>query len=107
MRLRIEGGTARLDEPSLCVSCRHALIARGRSLRDEIVECGRLSEPHNRIRFDVTSCSGYVNRCHDTLSGMESVAWILRSDPKRNAVGFVRAAQLKPHERYVLPDDLY
>jgi len=107
MRLRIEGGTARMDGPSLCVSCRHALIIHGSRLRDEIIECARLSESHNRIRFEVTSCNGYLNQCHDTLRGMEDVAWVLRSDPKRNQVGFVRAAQLKPHERYVLPDDLY
>jgi hypothetical protein len=36
---------------------------------------------------------------------MEEIAWVLRSDPKRNQVGFVRASDLKPKERCVLPDD--
>jgi hypothetical protein len=36
---------------------------------------------------------------------MEEIAWVLRSDPRRNEVGFVKASQLKPQERYVLPDE--
>jgi hypothetical protein len=35
---------------------------------------------------------------------MEDVAWVLRSDPRRNEVGFVKASKLKPGERYVLED---
>jgi len=30
---------------------------------------------------------------------------VLRSDPKRNTVGFVKASELKPKDRYILPDD--
>lgn len=105
MRLRIEGATARHDQPSLCLSCRYATVVRGASLREEIVECRRLAEPRNRITFPVTFCNGYIDRGHPTVQEMEDLAWVLRSDPKRNQVGFVRAADLKPGDRYVLPDD--
>jgi hypothetical protein len=36
---------------------------------------------------------------------MEEIAWILRSDPRRNEAGFVPAGKLKPADRYVLPGD--
>jgi hypothetical protein len=74
MRLKIEGGTARHDQPSLCLSCRYAMIARGVSLRHEVLECRRLSEPHNRLTFTVTFCNGYVDRGHPTISETEEIA---------------------------------
>jgi hypothetical protein len=36
---------------------------------------------------------------------MEEIAWILRTDAQRKQVGFVRAQEMKPEERYVLPYD--
>jgi hypothetical protein len=105
MRIKIRGGTARSSEASLCVTCRYATIVRGARLRDEIVQCSRLSDGRNRITFPVTSCNGYVDRTHPTIGEMEETAWILRSDPRRNQVGFVKASRLKPAERYVLSDD--
>jgi hypothetical protein len=36
---------------------------------------------------------------------MEEIAWILRTDPRRNQVGFVHARQLKPDDRHTLSDD--
>jgi hypothetical protein len=36
---------------------------------------------------------------------MEDIAWVLRTDPARKRIGFVQARQLKPKDRYVLPDD--
>jgi hypothetical protein len=36
---------------------------------------------------------------------MEEIAWVLRTDPRRNHIGFVHARELKPRDRYVLPDD--
>jgi hypothetical protein len=105
MRVKINGGTARDDSPSLCVTCRYATIVRGARLREEIVQCGRLSEGLNRITFAVRFCNGYVDRTHPTITEMEDTAWILRSDPRRNEVGFVKASRLKPADRYVLSDD--
>ncbi len=105
MRVKIKGGTARHDDPSLCLTCRYATVIRGVSLRDEIVQCGVLSEDRNQITFPVTFCNKYVDRNHPTIGEMEDSAWILRSDPRRNQVGFVKASRLKPAERYVLSED--
>jgi len=33
---------------------------------------------------------------------MEEIAWVLRSDPKKNTIGFVKASELK---RFVVADD--
>ena len=57
MRIKIRGGTASSDEPSLCLTCRFATVVRGVSLRDEIVECSQLSYGRNRITFPVTVCT--------------------------------------------------
>ena len=104
MRLKIHGGTAQHGDPSLCLTCRYATIIKGQRLRDEIVECGRLSGP-GRVRFSVTNCSGYSDRRQASIREMEEIAWVLRSDTQRKQVGFIPARQLKPRDRYILPDD--
>ena len=63
-------------------------------MNDEIIECSRLSD-HDRITFTVTSCSAYTDRRRAALHEMEEIAWILRSDPKKNSVGFVKASELR------------
>lgn len=76
MRLKIRGGTVQHGEPSLCLTCRHATIVKGQGLRDEIVQCDRLSAGHDLIRFPVTFCTGYSDRRHPSLREMEDLAWI-------------------------------
>lgn len=105
MRLKIRGGTVQHGQPSLCTTCKYATVVKGQSLRDEIVECGRLTSTNSLIRFPVSSCSGYVDRNHPSLYEMEDIAWVLRTDPRRKQIGFVQARKLKPAERYVLADD--
>jgi hypothetical protein len=104
MRFKIRGGTADHGEPSLCGTCRFATIVKGPSLRDEIVECSRLSD-HSRITFAVTFCTGYADRRHPSIREMEEIAWVLRSDPRRNQIGFVPASTLKSQDWDVLPDE--
>ena len=104
MRLKIRGGTVPHGEASLCVTCRHATIVKGRSLREEIVQCDRLSSGHDLIPFPVTSCSGCSDRRLPSIRDMEDIAWILRTDPTRR-IGFIQARDLKPRDRYVLTDD--
>jgi hypothetical protein len=105
MRIKIREGTARHHDAPLCHTCRHACIVRGRSLRDEIVECGRLSHPHTRVTFAVVFCTAYVNARHPTIREMEDLAWVLRSDTKKHTIGFVQAKDLAPRHRFVLEDD--
>ena len=104
MRLKIQGGTANHSESSLCLTCRFATIIKGRTLSDEIIECRKLSD-HARITFPVTFCTGFADRRLASIREMEEIAWILRSDPRRNQIGFVEARKLKPADRYVLPDE--
>lgn len=102
MHVRIQGGSARHDEPPLCETCRFAMTARGSAVRDEIVRCGRLE---SCITFKVRSCSEYVHRRHPSLWHMEDVAWVLRTGSKGRQIGFVRAKDLRHDLRHVLADD--
>ena len=105
MRVKIQGGTALEGDASLCVTCRHATIVRGARLREEIVECSELAYGRGRITFAVRSCSAYSDNRRASIRAMEEIAWILRSDPKRNEIGFVRASTLREKERFVLPEE--
>jgi hypothetical protein len=105
MRIKIRGGTVQHGESSLCMTCRYATVVKGQSLRQEIVQCDRLSEGHNLVRFPVTFCTGYADRRHPSIREMEDLAWILRTDATRNQIGFIQARKLQPKDRYVLPED--
>ena len=105
MRIKIRGGTASNGEPSLCLTCRFATVVKGASLRDEIVECSQLSYGRNRITFPVTVCTEDSDRRQPSLRAMEEIAWVLRSDPKKNEVGFVKRTQRTRRERFELDDD--
>jgi hypothetical protein len=89
MKLKIHGGTAPGNSDSLCYSCRHALIIRGARMTEEIVECYKLNE-EQRVTFSVKFCNKYSDASMPSRDDMEDIAWILRTDPKRNQIGFVR-----------------
>ena len=105
MHIKVRGGTVEDGQPSLCATCKYATVVRGRSLREEIIECSQLSSGRGRIHFAVTSCNVYLHREHPTIHAMESIAWVLRTDPGRTQIGFVRSRDLAPVDRYVLPDE--
>jgi hypothetical protein len=105
MRIKIRGGTVKHGEEPLCHTCRYATIVRGTALRDEIIECGQLSCRHQRITFPVTFCTKYLSTQHPSIREMEEMAWVLRSDTKKNTIGFVRASDLSLKHRFVLADD--
>jgi hypothetical protein len=104
MRVKIHGGTADHGAPSLCLSCRWSTIIRGPRLSNEIIECDQLSYMGRRVTFPVVKCSSYSDRRLASIREMEEIAWILRSDPHRNKVGFVRSSELKDKDRFVLDD---
>ena len=105
MRIKVHGGTADHGQRSLCESCRFATVIRGVKLGDEIVECNQLSYRNQRVPFPVTSCSRFADRTRASLREMEDIAWVLRSDPHRNQVGFIKSSKLTDEERYVLEED--
>ena len=90
---------------SLCESCRWATVIRGPRMNNEIVECAQLSFSGRRVTFPVTSCSRYHDRNHPSVEEMETIAWVLRTDPRRNQVGFVHSSKLTHEERHVLEED--
>ena len=106
MRIKVQGGTVDHGRRSLCESCRWSTVIRGSREHDQIVECGQLSSfGDQRVPFPVMSCSGYADRNHPSLRHMEEIAWVLRSDPRRNQVGFIRSSRLSDEQRYVLDED--
>jgi hypothetical protein len=105
VRIKIRGGTVEHGQSSLCESCRWSTVIRGAKLEDEIVECHQLSYRNQRVPFRVISCTRYGDRRQASLQEMEQIAWVLRSDPHRNHVGFVRSSRLTDEERYVLEED--
>lgn len=88
MILKVHGGTAPGTSDSLCHTCRRATVVRGARLSEEVIECGWLDK-HTRITFAVKSCSKYSDATIPSLDDMEDIAWVLRTDPKRNQIGFV------------------
>jgi hypothetical protein len=105
MQFKVRGGAVASGEPPLCATCRYATLIKGRSLREEIVECSQLADGHGRITFPVTQCTKYLHRNHPSLYEMESIAWVLRTDASRRHIGFVRSRDLEPGERFVLPGE--
>jgi hypothetical protein len=103
MRINVRGGTVRETDPPLCLTCRFAKVAHGTSSRDSIVYCSQLE---SRVTFKVTSCSAYADCAHPSLWHMEDIAWILRTDAKRNRIGFVRAKDLPVKERLTIDEDI-
>jgi hypothetical protein len=105
MHVKIHGGTVDHGQDSLCHTCRHATIVRGTSHKHEIVDCRRLTDRLGWITFAVTSCTGYSDSRRPSLNEMEDIAWVLRSDARRNQIGFVRSRDLKPRERVYFEED--
>ena len=98
MLLKIYGGTPVQEGDSLCDTCRHSRIVRGRRLEDELVVCGALVMEAVRITFKVTSCSEYADGREPTYHELFEKAWILRPQTKRRPAGFIRASDLTPAE---------
>jgi hypothetical protein len=105
MRITVRGGTVKHGDAPLCHTCRFATIVRGVAQRDEIIECDQLSCRQQRLTFPVTFCTRYVNAQHPSLRELEEIAWVMRSDTKKNTIGFVRSSDLAPRRRFVLADD--
>jgi hypothetical protein len=61
--------------------------------------------PESAGSVSVVSCSGFTDRNHPSIREMEEMAWLLRSDARRNQVGFVQGKRLPDEERFVLEED--
>lgn len=95
MRLKIRDGTPRHGGESLCLTCVHATIIRGRTIEEEIVTCnGRSLHGALRITFVVTACTDYTDERLPSMAQLMENAWILRCGRKGRAAGFVHGRDL-------------
>jgi hypothetical protein len=98
MHIKIRNGTVQNDGSSLCETCSHSTIVRGRTLDEEMVHCDALVTRLVRVTFKVTSCSDYQDSRLPSYAQLMEQAWILQPGSKRRAAGFIRAADLKEEE---------
>jgi hypothetical protein len=98
MRIKVYDGTVSHSGHSLCDTCRHATITRGRSLDEEIVRCEAQPMRTVFIRFKVTECTAYMDARLPTYAQLLEQAWILKPDKGRRCAGFVRSSDLDEDE---------
>jgi len=103
MRITVRDGTPRHDGDTLCQTCRHSRITRGRRLDEELVFCDASHATTVQITFKVTSCSDYAD--HRVASYFELIqqAWILQPGSRKRPAAFVRAADLEEFTRHLMP----
>src|SRR5262245_19326568 len=106
MRMKVYSGTPLQSGDSLCETCRHSTITRGRRLAEEIVRCDALSMSTTVIRFPVTACSAYVDAELPSYMELMEKAWILRPREGKRPAGFVRVSDLSTEERYGLAKEM-
>ena len=99
MLIKVRGGTpASHNDESLCDTCRHSKIIRGRRLDDCLVFCTSISLHPTPITFKVAVCGDYTDNREPSYHELLEQAWILRPRTKRRAAGFVRADDLDARE---------
>ena len=104
MRLKVYGGGPGDADDTLCATCSHSTIIRGRTLREIIVDCHVIGDGRTRIAFNVTSCSAYHDSRLPSIMQMMENAWVLRKGSKRRAAGFVHGKDLRTEEVMALLD---
>jgi hypothetical protein len=105
--MKVYEGTPLQSTQSLCETCRHSTITRGRRFDEEIVRCEAI--PMTRplvIAFPVASCTGYVDAELPSYSELFEKAWILKPRDGKRPAGFVRANELPFEERVNLAKEI-
>lgn len=98
MLLKVYGGTPVNGDESLCETCVHSRITRGRRLEEELVLCHAGPMQTMTITFKVTSCTDYFDGREPSYHELLERAWILRPATPRRPAGFVRASELRRDE---------
>lgn len=98
MHIKVHDGTVSHGDLSLCTTCRHSIITRGRALEEELVFCRAIVMHSVRVTFKVTSCSGYADQRQPTYMELLEDAWILEPGSKKRPAGFTRARDLREEE---------
>lgn len=104
MLIKVNGGTPVNGDESLCETCVHSRITKGRRLDEELVLCEASTLQSIRITFKVTSCTEYMDAREPSYHELLEHAWILKPGSTRRPAGFVRASELRYDERALPPD---
>ena len=102
MRLKVYRGTPPQSGRTLCETCKHSTITRGRRLEEEIIRCEAQSVGTTFVTFVVTECSAYLDAALPSYHELFEKAWVLRPRDGRHPAGFVRASDLPLNERWNL-----
>jgi hypothetical protein len=105
MRVKVYGGTPSQSGKTLCESCKHSTITRGRRLDEELIRCEAQSSGTTLVTFIVTGCSAYLDAALPSYPELFEKAWILRPRDGKRPAGFVRSHDLPPNERFELMRD--
>jgi hypothetical protein len=65
-------------------------VRRGAAESDEQVYCMVVKR---EVCTRVVECNRYVDRAQPSLWYLKEIAWVLRTDSKRQKIGFVRAKE--------------
>src|SRR4051794_35449753 len=104
-RLKVLDGTRSSQAPRLCDTCHSGLVRRGAAASDEHVYCTIMERG---VRTRVVECNRYTDRSSPSLWDLQQIAWVLRTDSKRQKLGFVHSkdwARLHGDEE-ILPSHL-
>lgn len=98
MLTKVYDGTPMQHGESLCETCRHSRIIRGRRLEEEMVFCDAMAMQTVRVTFKVTTCTDYSDSREPGYHELLEKAWVLCPSSKRRAAGFVRGSDLHAEE---------
>jgi hypothetical protein len=98
MLIKVYKGTRQQVTESLCETCRHSRIVRGRAQDEEIVFCDVMAMQTVRITFVVSTCSEYSDAREPSYHELVEQAWILTPASRRRPAGFVRSTDLRDEE---------
>jgi hypothetical protein len=65
-------------------------VRKGAAESDERIYCTIMERD---LETRVVNCNCYVDRSQPSLWAMKQIAWVLRTDSKRQEIGFVRAKE--------------
>lgn len=103
INLKVQNGTPLSDGKVLCLSCRAATSCRdqnGRSyIRCHVFERG--------VRGRIVECSSYQNKATPSLHDLYEMSWILRTDSKREQIGFKPYKDMDSSEKNKIGFDPY
>jgi hypothetical protein len=72
------------------------VVRRGAADSDEYVYC---TITEREVRATIVECSRYADRTSPSLWDMQQIAWVLRTDSRRQKMGFVSAREwARQHE---------